>query len=125
MLRKAFDKHFAALLRQYDSDAAAFKNRSLTHESYYTSTTGYAMRTEAMAQFLDLVAAPDAKQAVHLRRGLACGLVAQAAASLLEFLETNSAAAKANADVFITQAKQEFEAVGRLETSRVVVAEGE
>lgn len=125
MLRKAFDKHFAALLRQYDSDAAAFRNRTLTHESYYTSTTGYGMRTEAMAQFLDLVTAPDAKQAVHLRRGLACGLVAQAAASLLEFLETNSAAAKANADVFITQAKQEFEAVGRLETSRVVVAEGE
>lgn len=125
MLRKAFDKHFAALLRQYDADAAAFKNGKLSRESYYTSMKGYAMRTEAMAQFLDAMTAPEEKQAAHLRRGLACGLVAQAAASLLEYLETNSAAAKTNADVFITQAKQEFEAAGRLETSKVVVAEQE
>lgn len=123
LLRKAFDKHFLALLRQYETDGADFEKSIITRESYYNSVKGLAIRLESMASFLDALTVPAAKQAAHLRRGVACGLAAQAAASLLDYLETNNEKAKSNAVVFATQARTEIDAASKLDENKVVVTQ--
>ena len=121
VFRKAFDEHLAALLRQYDTQLSDFEKRSITRETYYNGTRGLAARLEAMAKFLDALPLPPAKEPANLRRSLACGLVAQAASSLLDYLETNSEEANLNAAVFAAQAKREVEAAVRLEANKIVV----
>lgn len=117
MLRKAFDKHFASLLRQYDADYADYTKQSMTRERYYISIKGMAERLETMTQFLDSIPVPDSKQSINLRRSLACGLMAQAASSMLDYLETNNDKAKTDAETFVMQAKKEVETAARLETA--------
>jgi len=123
MLRKAFDKQFGALLKQYDSDSANFSRQIITRESYYTTVKGLSMRLESMASFLDAITVPQSKQTAHLRRSAACGLAAQAAGSLLDYLESNTAKSRTNANVFAAQAKSELEAATKLdEADKVIVA---
>ncbi|MDH7602117.1 MAG: hypothetical protein QHI38_08210, partial [Armatimonadota bacterium] len=57
----------------------------------------------------------------HIRRVLACGLMAQAAANLLDYLETNSSTSKANADVFASQAKIEIQGAAKLDENKIVI----
>lgn len=123
MLRKAFDKHFAGMLRQYQSDSAAFEKHEITRESYYTSIKSMAERLETMTQFLDAIPTPESKQSANLRRSLACGLMAQAATNLLDYLETNNTTSKANADVFVLQAEKETETAAKMEAGGVASAE--
>ena len=47
--------------------------------------------------------------------------MAQAASSLLDYLETNSDKAKANAATFAAQAKKETEEAEKLEANKVLV----
>ncbi|MGB9619049.1 MAG: tetratricopeptide repeat protein, partial [Armatimonadota bacterium] len=121
LLREYFDKHFAALVNQYESAAADFEKKIITRESYYNVVKGLAIRLEAMAGFLDAVEAPPLKKPAHLHRSLACGLMAQAAASLLDYLETNAAKSKSNAEVFASQAKAEIQSAAKLEENKIVV----
>lgn len=122
VLRKAFDRHFSALIKQYDRDSADFASGIITRESYYSAVNGLALRLESMAKFLDALMVPESRQAANLRRSLACGLMAQAASNLLDFLETNSNTAKSNAGIFSAQAKKEIEAAERLEETAALAA---
>ena len=117
LLRKAFDRHFTSLLRQYDTDISEFTSRKITRESYYNSVKGHALRLESMSQLLDVIAVPPAKQSANLHRGLAFGLMAQAASSMLDYLETNNEKSKANAEVFANQARKEIETAAAMETT--------
>lgn len=121
MLRKAFDKHFNALLNQYDENAKKFADKSIARENYYNEAKGLALRLEAMAKFLDTIDVPESRKAANTRRSLACGLMAQAAASLTDFLETNSSTAKANAAVFASQARKELMEAEKLEAASTTV----
>lgn len=121
MLRKAFDKHFTALLNQYDENAKKFTDKSIARENYYNEAKGLALRLEAMAKFLDTIDVPESRKAANTRRSLACGLMAQAAASLTDFLETNSNTAKSNAAVFASQARKELQEAERLEAAATTV----
>jgi len=71
-----------------------------------------------MAKFLDVLPYPEDKRAANLHRSLACGQLAQSASSLRDYLETNNAGSKSNADRFIAQAKKELETVTRLESGQ-------
>jgi len=116
MFRKAFDNHFAALLKQYDSDSSDFAKRVITRESYYNTIKGLSIRMESMAKFLDVLTVPDANTTSNLRRSLACGLMAQAASNQLDYLETNSETSKSNAATFATQAKKEIETAAKMDS---------
>jgi len=121
MFRKAFDNHFAALLRKYDADSGEYARKKITRETYYNSIKGMAMRLESMAKFLDVLPVPAEKEPANLHRGLACGLMIQAAASLLDYLESNNSKSKRNAAVFVEQAKKEFESSARREANKVII----
>jgi len=121
MFRKVVDRYFTMLFNQYDSDAADYAKHVITRESYYSSTKGLAARLEAMAKFLDAITVPQEKQSANLHRSLACGLVAQAAASLQDYLESNSDESKSNAQTFVAQAKKEIEAASKLDAGSAVV----
>lgn len=123
MLRKSFDTHFLSLLKQYENDGADFEKHIISRESYYNTVKGLTVRLEAMAAFLDTLSVPSAKQPAHLRRSLACGLAAQAASSLLDYLETNNEKARANAQVFASQARSEMDAAAKLDENKVVVTQ--
>lgn len=117
-LQGYFDSYFKLLLGQYESTGADYEKRIITRESYYNVVKGLALRLESMAAFLDTLAPPQAKQASHLRKGIACGLMAQAASSLRDYLETNSAKSKSNAATFAAQAKSEFAAAEKLDAPK-------
>ncbi|MHB9035163.1 MAG: tetratricopeptide repeat protein [Armatimonadota bacterium] len=121
MLRKVFDKSFKMLLQQYESDTNDFTTKRITRESYYSTINGLSLRSESMAKFLDALTVPPLKQPANIHRSLACGLFAQAASSMLEYLETNSAQSKANAQIFLDQARKELEAAANLDENKVVV----
>ena len=121
MLRKAFDVHFATLLKQYDSSATDYDAQKISRESYYSEVKGLALRLESMAKYLDAIPVPPEKAPANLHRSLACGLMAQAASSLLDYLESNSDKAKSNAATFSTQAKKETEEAEKLEGNKVIV----
>ncbi|MCL5105330.1 MAG: tetratricopeptide repeat protein [Armatimonadetes bacterium] len=122
MFRRAFDKSFEMLLKQYDDDSADFEKKIISRESYYTTVNGLALRLESMAKFLDALPVPSSKKPANLRRSLACGLAAQAASNSLDYLESNNKKAKANADVFMSQAKKEIQAASKLDDNKVVVS---
>lgn len=115
LLRTAFDKHFTSILNQYDSDSANFNKHIINRESYYNVIKGMALKLEGMAKFLDVIQVPAAKEKANLRRSIACGLMAQSAANMLEYLETNEDSAKSNADTFAAQAKREMQESAKLE----------
>ncbi|MCE5322620.1 tetratricopeptide repeat protein [bacterium] len=118
MLRKIFDKSFAMLLNQYQSESDNFRAHKITREGYYSTIRGLSLRSEAMAQFLDALTVPAQKQPANLHRSLACGLFAQAASSMIDYLETNLAQSKNNAQTFVDQAKKELDEAGRLDQDR-------
>ena len=113
--RKAFDNHFASLLKQYDSDSADFAKRVINRESYYSTIKGLSIRMESMAKFLDALTVPDGNTTSNLHRSLACGLMAQAASNQLDYLETNSETSKSNAATFAEQAKKEIETAAKMD----------
>ena len=115
MFRWAFDKHFGALLDQYDSEYESFSKGKLTHESYYSSVRGLAARLESMAKFMDAIRVPPEKQSANLHRSLASGLLAQAASNMLNYLESADEASKSNASIFAGQARKETETAAKLE----------
>lgn len=117
MFRRAFDKSFLVLMNQLETEGASFEKKTMNRESYYASVNGIGIRLETMAKFLDTLTVPSISKAANLRRSMACGLVSQASASLLDYLETNSKKAKANADTFMAQAKKELDAVVSLESA--------
>ncbi len=117
-LQGYFDSYFKLLLGQYESTGADYEKRIITRESYYSVVKGLALRLESMAAFLDTLAPPQAKQASHLRKGIACGLMAQAASSLRDYLETNSAKSKSSAATFAAQAKSELAAAEKLDAPK-------
>lgn len=121
LFSKVFDQWFNALFKQYDRDAADYERKTISRESYYSSTKGLGARLESMAKFLDALTVPNEKKPANLHRSLACGLVSQAAASLQDYLEANNADSKANAETFVAEAKKELEAVKKLEPKQVVV----
>lgn len=114
-----FEQWFTTLFRQYDRDLADYQRKSITRESYYSATKGLGGRLESMAKFLDALPVPADKKPASLHRSLACGLVSQAASSLLDYLETNNSDSKSNAETFVTQAKKELEIAKKLESSAV------
>lgn len=109
MLRKAFDKHFITLTKQYDSNTASFEKQIISRESYYNTVKSLELRLESMAKLLESVTVPTVKQPANTHRSLACGLIAQAASSLQDYLETNNNESKTNAVTFRSQAKKEWE----------------
>jgi tetratricopeptide (TPR) repeat protein len=121
LYRKAIDQQFAMLLRQYESDSDGYADGKITRETYYNTIKGLSLRLESMAKFIDALTVPAAKEPANLHRGLACGLMAQAATSLLDYLETNSSKSKDNADVFVSQAKKELDDAKKFETNGVVI----
>jgi len=118
LFSKVFEQWFATLFRQLDRDSADYEAKRISRESYYSSVKGLGLRLESMAKFLDVLPCPEDKKAANLHRSLACGLVAQAASSLRDYLETNNAESKSNADTFIAQAKKELENVSKLESGQ-------
>ncbi len=121
LYHKAIDEHFQMLLRQYDTDSEGFDAGKITHESYYNTVKGLSLRLESVAKFIDALDVPAAKQPANLHRSLACGLMAQAASNLLDYLETNSHNSRKNADVFASQARKELDEAIKLETKGVTV----
>ncbi|MCX6345074.1 MAG: tetratricopeptide repeat protein [Armatimonadetes bacterium] len=119
MFRKSFDRSFVTLLNQLEDDSANFSKKIITRESYYSSVNGLGIRLEMLTKFLDSLSKPASRQPAALRRSLACGLLAQASASLLEYLESNDKKAKQNAELFIDQAKKEAEAAAKLDVAPV------
>lgn len=125
MFRKAFDRAFATLLTQMDSETADFEKKVITRESYYAAVNGIGIRLENMTRFLDALVVPASKEPANLRRSLACGLVAQAAASTLSYLETNNQTSKKNAETFLAQARKESAEAAKLDANKVVVTQEE
>lgn len=121
ILKGYFDTFFDSLVRQYETAAADFEKKIITRESYYNTVKGIALRLEYMASFLKYVQVPPLKKPAHLRRSLACGLMAQAAANLLDYLETNSSTSKSNAELFASQAKIEIQGAALLEENKIVI----
>lgn len=121
ILRKAFDKSFTTLLNQYEDDTADYASKKITRESYYNTINGLALRSESMAKFVDAVTVPTLKEAANIHRSLACGLFAQASSSMLDYLISNSAQSKTNAQTFIDQAKKELQAAAEMDGNRVVI----
>jgi tetratricopeptide (TPR) repeat protein len=121
MLRRAFDTHFNSLLTHYDTSARSFANGALTREAYYSDSNGLALRLESMAKFLDAIDVPPAKKAANTHRSLACGLMAQAASSLTEYLETNDKAARDNAATFLAAARKELEQATKLDGNTIQI----
>lgn len=122
LFSKVFEQWFATLFRQLDRDSADYDAKKISRESYYSSVKGLGLRLESMARFLEVLPCPEDKKAANLHRSLACGLVAQAASSLRDYLETNNAESRSNAETFIAQAKKELENVSRLESRQSVSA---
>jgi tetratricopeptide (TPR) repeat protein len=120
LFSKVFEQSFAALLKQYDRDSEDYAKQRIARESYYSSIKGLGYRLETMAKFLDALPIPDDKKPVNLHRSLACGLVSQAASSLQDYLETNNADSKSNAETFIEHAKKEIEVAKKLEAKPVL-----
>ncbi len=118
---KVFEQSFSGLLKQYERDAQDYQTQRIVRESYYNSVKGLSYRVETMAQFLDVLTVPDDKKSINLHLSLACGLVSQAASSLQDYLETNSADSKSNAETFIVQAKKELETVHKAQATSTVV----
>lgn len=118
LFSKVFEQWFATLFKQLDRDSSDYEKKVISRESYYSSVKGLGLRLESMVKFLDVLPCPDDKKAANLHRSLAWGLVAQAATSLQDYLETNNADSKSNADTFITQAKKELENVAKLESGQ-------
>lgn len=114
LFRHVFEQWFDKLFKQYDGDAADYAKQVITRQSYYGSTKSLGLRLESMAKFIDALPVPKDKQPVNLHLSLACGLVSQAASSLQDYLETNNADSRANAETFVAQAKKELQAVGGL-----------
>ena len=125
MLRKAFDKSFMMLLDQYESDSADFLTKRITRESYYSTINGLALRSESMAKFIDAVPVPELKAPASIHRSLACGLFAQATSSMLDYLISNSAQSKSNAQTFIEQAKKELQSAVGLDMNRIIITKEE
>ncbi len=121
LLRGYFDTYFNALIRQYEAAAADFEKKIISRESYYNTVKGIAMRLELMAGFLNVLQVPPLRKPAHLRRVLACGLMAQAAANLLDYLETNSSTSKTNAEVFASQAKIEIQGAAKLDENKILI----
>lgn len=117
MLRKAYDTSFDSVLSHYDTISKSFASGAVSRERYYGDVKGLSVRLESMAKFLDAIDVPPAKKSANFRRGLACGLMAQAASSLIEFLETNAKTAKDNAGVFAAQARKELDTARQIETT--------
>lgn len=118
LFSKVFEQWFATLFRQLDRDSADYEAKRISRESYYSSVKGLGLRLESMAKFLEVLPCPEDKKAANLHRSLACGLVAQAASSLQDYLETNNAESKSNADTFTAQAKKELDTVAKLEAGQ-------
>lgn len=125
LLKGYFDTYFNSLIRQYEIAAADFEKKIITRESYYNTVKGIALRLQSMASFLNVMQVPPLKKPAHLRRILACGLMAQAAANLLDYLETNSSTSKTNAEVFASQAKIEIQGAAKLEENKIVIETSE
>lgn len=121
MFRRAFDTAFSQLLKQIASDTADFDQKIITRESYYATVGGIDVRLEMMSTFLDALTVPTIKQPANLRRSLACGLLSQATSSMKDYLETNNKTARKNADLFLAQAKKEFDAVANLDANKIVI----
>ncbi|MGQ9455192.1 MAG: tetratricopeptide repeat protein [Armatimonadota bacterium] len=121
ILKGYFDTFFNSLVRQYETAAADFEKKIINRESYYNTIKGIALRLELMAGFLEYLQAPPLKKPAHLRRSLACGLMVQAAANLLDYLETNSSTSKSNAQIFASQAKIEIQGASMLEENKIVI----
>jgi tetratricopeptide (TPR) repeat protein len=115
MFRKSFDRAYDTLLSQLEDDSANYSKKIISRESYYSSVNGLGIRLETLTQFLDSLSKPVSRQPAALRRSLACGLLAQASASLLEYLESNDKKQKQNAELFIDQAKKEAAAAAKLD----------
>jgi len=125
MFRKAFESAFGILLKQLDSDTADYEKNVINRESYYESVNGLGIRLDSMAKFLDVLAVPPAKQPASLRRGLACGLLAQACACILDYLETNKKKSKDSADAFIAQGRKESEMAATLDANKIIIKKDE
>lgn len=117
MFRRAFDKSFLLLMNQLETEGASFEKKNTNREAYYANVNGIGLRLETMAKFVDSLVVPPASKQANMRRSMACGLVSQASASLIDYLETNSKKAKANADTFMAQAKKELDAVASMESA--------
>jgi len=118
LFSKVFEQWFQLLFKQLDRDSSDYEKKIISRESYYSSVKGLGLRLESMAKFLDVLPCPDDKKQANLHRSLACGLLTQAASSLQDYLETNSADSKSNADTFIAQAKKELDNVAKLEVGK-------
>ena len=101
------------------------RSRSSPRESYYATVNGLGIRLDSMAKFLDVLAVPPAKQPASLRRSLACGLLAQACACILDYLETNKKKSKDSADAFIAQGKKESETAATLDANKIIIKKDE
>ena len=122
LFSKVFQDLFGALFRQYDRDSGDYEKQVMTRESYYNSIKSLGLRLESMAKFLDALPVPAGQENAALHRSLACGLVAQAASSLQDYLETNNADSKSNAETFVAQAKKELDEVKKAEAAASVPA---
>ncbi|MFQ3548818.1 MAG: tetratricopeptide repeat protein [Armatimonadota bacterium] len=121
MLRKSFDNHFAEVLRQYDRDLLSFNKEKISRESYFASLRGLIQKLDRMRDFLSSIPVPTSQNPANQRRIMATGLVKQACFSLMDYLETNDIDASTNADLFIRQAKREFETARKLDGNIVLL----
>ncbi len=115
LFSSVFEQWFASMLKQLDRDSADYEKKIISRESYYNSVKGLGLRLESMAKFLDALPCPEDKKTSNLHRSLACGMLTQATSSFQDYLETNNADSKANADTFVVQAKKELDTVKALE----------
>ena len=108
MITRAFDTRLIYLSNSYDSDFKDFSKKKFSRESYYNSIKILVIQLDSMTKFADIMPAPKQFSSINLKRYLACGLLAQAATNMLNYLETNKTQSKNNSDTFSEQAKNEI-----------------
>ncbi len=125
VFRIAIDNSLKSMIKLYESDKESFEQKKLSRESYYDSAKGIFLKLESMSKLLDALEVPATKKSANLRRSLACGLLSQAASSLMDYLETNNVTYKQNTSVFVTQAKNELDTASKLDGSSVTLDKNE
>ena len=123
-LRLAVDKRFQILMTQYYTDAGRYAAKKINREKYYSLVRDVGSTLSSMASLVDAMTVPPEKRTINLHRSLACGLAAQAAAGLADYLETDNERLKSDADAFMEQARTEHEQVQRMEAGKLLPSPG-
>ena len=87
--------------------------RNTCKDAYEVVIRKYLSEMEIMKRFLQEMPSPASRDGVNLSRSLSCGLVAQAASSMSEYIKTGQEKFRLNSETFLDEARLEMLSVSR------------